>query len=674
MSSGVVVAAVLPLPSDDERHAWNEPDFGAATPRGDGRPPIGEQRVRTNFLSRHGFHAVFFAALYACYLYAIFGMANVVDAGNVPHSLARLVAAAVELALFYLVGLYLLRRWLATRRTAWFVLYMLLAALVCLVYVAQMYSIYLSNNFISALAMQNLDSASYTQSAMEWVMLGGGTVGWLLLGAAAWRRAQRGGHADGWLVGRRLAAAFVVLVLLDAFLFTQQRRRVTLEPEYRQVPFASLVVNIGVALTQDTEHGAMGSAASLDGKTCLSDPAAGKIAGYPFQKDVVFSHPLPFAATKGAVAHPNVIVIFTEGTSARLIGAYGGRYARLTPNIDRFAARAMKVVDYYNHTAATYRGLIGQTSSGFSFAGGSGQDGWASEANTSRLAAIRRQTLATILGGRGYDTYFFEPEHDGTPFTHMLRSLGFDNVETFETTSTLLHGDVAVQDQTDQLDDGSLFRGLTAFLKAREHGPDGKPFFVATYNIGTHAFIPMVAGGHAYGDGHSQVLDKLHNYDAAVGAFLDYFDASPYAENTIVVFTSDHATYPDKPYRDVAGKGLKPFFVDRIPLLVYDPTHHLPRVFDAQGRNSLDMAPTLLQLLGIGRVPNSFLGASLFEMRRFPLGITALGDDFYVTTPAGVDAIWEVPPALKKASDCEKAVVDTYYQLEAANHLFKPRG
>ena len=626
--------------------------------------------MRADFLSRRGFHAAFFAVLYACYLYAIFGMAKIVDAGNVSHSLVRLVAAAAELALFYLVGLYLLRRWLATHRMAWFVLYMLLAALACLVYVVQMYSIYLSNNFISALAMQNLDSASYTQSAMEWVMLGGGAVGWLLLGVAAWRRAQRGRHAAGWLVGHRLAAAFVVLALLNAFLFTQQRRRVTLEPDYRQVPFASLMVNIGVALTQDTDHGVRGSMALLNGKTCLSDPAAGKIAGYPFQKDVVFSHPLPFAAKKGAVAHPNVIVIFTEGTSTRLIGAYGGRYAGLTPNIDRFAARAMKVVDYYNHTAATYRGLIGQTSSGFSFPGG-GQDGWGSGANTDRLTAIKRQTLATILGERGYDTYFFEPEHGGTPFTRMLQSLGFGNVETFEKTSTLLHGDVTVQDGTNQLDDGSLFRGLIAFLEARGQAADGKPFFVATYNIGTHAFIPMVKGGHAY-DGRSRVLDKLHNYDAAVGAFLDYLRASPYAKNTIVVFTSDHATYPDKPYREVAGKGLKPFFVDRIPLLIHDPTHRLPRLFDAQGRNSLDMAPTLLQLLGIRQAPNSFLGTSLFEPRSLPLGISALGDGFFVTTQAGVDAMPEVSPVLKAVAECEKTVVENYYRLEEKNRLFKP--
>lgn len=621
--------------------------------------------MKAAFLSRHGFHAVFFAGLYACYLYAIFGVANLGDIGNLAHSCARVVAAATELAWFYLVGLSLLRRWVVTRRLAWFALYMLLAALVCLGYAAQMYSIYLSNNFISALAMQNLDSVTVTQSTMEWVVLGSG-LGWLvLLAVFAWRRRQ---GIDGWLGGRRWMAALMVVTVLYAFVLTQQRRRIVLEPDYRQVPVASLLVNAGVAVTQGDDH-VTGTFAMLNGRACLTDPAAGKVAGYPLEKDVVFKRALPFEPVGAAAAQPNVIVIFTEGTSTRLIGAYGGHYPGLTPNIDRLAARSMKVTDYYNHTAATYRGIVGQTSSGFLFAGGSEKDGWA---NGGRLAAIHRQTLATILGGHGYDTYFFEPEHDGSPFGHMVRSLGFGDIYTFDKVSALLHGKVTVQDQTDQLDDSSLFRGLTAFLQARAQKTDDKPFFVATYNIGTHAFIPMVKGGHAYGDGHSRVLNKLHNYDAAVGAFLEYFDASPYAKNTIVVFTADHATYPDAPYREVVGKDLKPYFVDRIPLLIHDPTHHLPAVFDAQGRNSLDMAPTLLQLLGIRSVSNSFLGASLFEPRSLPLGITALGDGFFITTPAGVDAMPEVPPVLKAVAECEKGVVETYYKLEEKNRLFKP--
>src|SRR5690606_39810801 len=58
--------------------------------------------------------------------------------------------------------------------------------------------------------------------------------------------------------------------------------------------------------------------------------------------------------------------------------------------------------------------------------------------------------------------------------------------------------------------------------------------------------------------------------------------------------------------------------------------HVLPETFDAQGRNSLDLAPTVLQLAGVQSRRNAFLGASLFEERRLPLGIAALGAKYFL--------------------------------------------
>ena len=63
---------------------------------------------------------------------------------------------------------------------------------------------------------------------------------------------------------------------------------------------------------------------------------------------------------------------------------------------------------------------------------------------------------------------------------------------------------------TGALDDESLFAGLTEFLRQRAVSPDDKPFFIATYNIGTHAFIDINPEGDvAYGDGSKTFLDKF---------------------------------------------------------------------------------------------------------------------------------------------------------------------
>src|SRR5690606_39782458 len=109
--------------------------------------------------------------------------------------------------------------------------------------------------------------------------------------------------------------------------------------------------------------------------------------------------------------------------------------------------------------------------------------------------------------------------------------------------------------RTAAIEDQSLFEGLQALLERRLSNGEDAPFFIMLYNIGTHAMIPP--GPVRYPGHDNPVLDKLHNYDAAFGQFLDWFDRSPYARNTILVVTADHSTYPEPAYRKVAGSDFR---------------------------------------------------------------------------------------------------------------------
>lgn len=620
---------------------------------------------------RHKYHWLFYVSIYVASIGVLFFIAELSDLDSIPHTCVRLALFAIELAFFCLADLYLLHRWLASRAIRWWALYLLLMTSVCLIYVVQMYSIWVSNNFISVVAFQNARYMDLTMSSLAIGSILAGLAWVSIMGVCAWRDAPlpRGtakSKSTGWMGSKWGITTFVVAIALYAGLISQQHRRASLEPGFRETPVASFFANAWTAKMGQPLRSELPAIQSY--AACFTDRGAGGVPGYPFQKGMVYRDATSFARTPGATRTPNVILFFTEGESSRLIGAYGGQYKDLTPNIDRLAQRSMRVVDYYNHTAATYQGIIGQLSSGFTNSGG---DDWGTGNNSAKLLQIKRQTLATILNGKGYSTYFFTSHHAGA-FTNMVGSTGFEHVYDFDAIFSLLHGDVKTQPRTDQLDDNSLFRGLTSFLKQRASTNDTKPFFIATYNIGTHAFIPVAANGVQYGEGESQPLNRLHNYDADLGKFLDWFYASPYADNTIIVFTTDHATYPDRPYRAVAGSGLKPYFVDKIPLLIGDPTHDLPHVLDATGRNSLDLAPTILQLLDIQREPNSFLGHSLFEPRVLPLGITAIGSAFYITTKNDLYPLADVPDSLKSASECEKNIVQSYYAAEQRNRLFDP--
>lgn len=613
-------------------------------------------------------HVLFLTGLLAAYLGVLFAVADLSDAGNALHDATRMLAATLELAFAGLVMAWPLRLWRQRRRLAWFVVYMLIAIGVLVVYLIQVYSLYLSNNFVSVLGLQNVHDTGLTRSSLEAVIFGAGAVWLILLGVFTWRqRPQRNRH------GYRLLTCLVVAGVLYAWLFMLQRQHVRLEPDFRQVPLASMVVNASIALrgVNETLPAASASSTAIADSPCFRDPAAGKVAGFPFQKPLVYQQPPPFPRKSNAIRHPNVIVIFTEGLSARMVGAYGGKYPGLTPHIDRLAQRAMKVTDYYNHTAATYRGLIGQNTSGYAFRGGGRVHGWLNAGKAGGLAAIRRSSVADILAAHGYGTVFFTADRSaGGPFARMLHAIGFRQVYGVDRISKLLGGRDVLDVVTGQTNDRSLFAGLVVWLRRRHAQGSRQPFYLGTYNMGTHAFIPMELGGDRYAPDANRFLNKLHNYDAALGHFLSYFFASPWANNTILVFTADHATYPDKTFREVAGKDLKPYFVDRIPLIIYDPTHRLPATFDAHARNSLALAPTVLQLLGVRDAPNSFLGASLFEPRRFPVGVSALGNDFYVTTPNGVTPLWGAPGKVRAAAECERGIITRYYRLELTNGLF----
>lgn len=629
--------------------------------------------VIRSFVVRHH-RSAFFLALFLAYLVVLFGVAGVRDPGHPGRTLARLATSAIELGLFGLLCAACMRMARTGRRWLWLPLSGVIAAIAAVVYMAQVYSLYLSGNFISVLAMQNTDSVAFIGSP-RLVAGAAMTLAWIaafcmaLVIAVRAPAQSRRAASESWRT-RSFVAAGAGMALVFTYLLLLQSKGVRLEPGFRQAPISNLVANVYRAEIEPEsfEPVAMNAPSNVH---CFDYGADPRTSVYPFQRASAFRGPLPFERRGTVEGKPNVIVIFTEGVSARLIGAYGGPHPDLTPNIDALSGQSMRVVDYFNHTAATYRGLSGELSSGFSFAGGDGHDGWEAAGNRAGLSSIRRQTLPFIFGAAGYQSYFFAPHREDRPIILMLHSLGFQKVFAYESVAgELLDGKVTTRAGTSGLDDDSLFRGLTAFLQKRSTAGAQEPFLVGIYNIGTHAFLGSAEHDVPY-PGDNAVLDKLHNFDSALGGFLRYFYRSPYADNTILVFTTDHSTYPEAPFREVAGADLRPYFVDRIPLLVRDPHHRLPPTFDAKGRNSLDLAPTVLQLAGLQTQANSFMGTSLFEPRNFPLGIAALGGKFYLTTPAGVFAEPEVPAELRETFTCEADVVRRFYSAERDNRIFR---
>lgn len=277
--------------------------------------------------------------------------------------------------------------------------------------------------------------------------------------------------------------------------------------------------------------------------------------------------------------NPNVILIFVEGMSQNIIDDP----LNVMPNVSALQDESICFTNYYNHTFATYMGLSGQLYSDYQ----------RENYDINPLISVQ-----DIFKDYGYSTAFINTEPENEEFSAYLANFGFDE---------LLADQSRADGMADALSDRAAYEML--FETALEKGEGDTPFLLAMYSFGTHASLDGVY--EEFGDGSNALLNRFYDLDVQIGTFLDRFHKSKLADNTVIVLTSDHATYQDADFVTAF-----PDFrrenpaIDCIPLIIY---HRgiTPEIYDVNGRNSLDMAPTILDFLDMS-APNYFLGDSLF--------------------------------------------------------------
>ena len=343
-------------------------------------------------------------------------------------------------------------------------------------------------------------------------------------------------------------------------------------------------------------------------------------AGKSFLKSSLFINPIE---NNNSFKERNVIVIFTEGFSSEIIGNTKSGVLPVTPNLNKLSNEALSFKNYYNHTAATFRGLRGQLTSGYQFRDGLTDSGTGiaqlSNSEINNIYLHRQTSLPDILKEYGYKSYFIASTEKNSPLNTMLKTLNFDKV--------LGMGDF-IGYQRDRMTDKQTFNALRNFLSSLENKKEH--FFIGVYPSGTHH--GQDSPNEKYFDGSNPLLNKFYNYDFQLGKFVDFFRRSSFYNNTLLIITSDHSTFPSTEYKKAFNSDSH-YFVDNIPFLVIgrDIT---PEVLDADGKNSLSFAPTVLHMLGIQYSMNYFLGCSLFDKECIsPFShLSAIGSDYFITS------------------------------------------
>lgn len=276
-------------------------------------------------------------------------------------------------------------------------------------------------------------------------------------------------------------------------------------------------------------------------------------------------------------ADTNVIVVFVEGLSYNVINDPRD----IMPNLKSFKNECITFNNYYNHTFATYRGIQGQLYSGYSL----------DDYETNHLPS-----LMSVLKGHGYNTMFINVEPSNKQFTNYLNNMAFDKV----------YSGTDAEGAAGSLSDRQAYNIL--FNQAKEYSKKGKPFFIGLYSFGTH--VSFDTDENIYEDGSNNFLNRYHNCDYQIGEFVENFKKSDLAKNTLLVITADHSAYADEDFVKTFPdyNRLQPA-CDKIPLFIY--YKGISTTINAEGRNTLDLAPTILDLLGYER-PQTFIGYSLY--------------------------------------------------------------
>jgi phosphoglycerol transferase MdoB-like AlkP superfamily enzyme len=556
-----------------------------------------------------------------------------------PHYRHRFLISYTLFDLFIceLLILLLIGQLVVSRSRLWRLLYYGLCSLFIFIYGLQALAVYHGNEFLSRLAYENMDHLYLliniqTISAISFI---------LLVAIAVPASAELLG--SNVATARRSSRRIIVLLLIGIILtstttwwlpssFIDKRDQIL---SNSQVDHSSPILSLYSVLFL---HRAGSSDSMAGGQLSEQDLAEIKKFGfhfdrrsaYPLIKDYIYTSPPPFGANaviEPESMPPNVIIFFAEGISARAVGAYGSRYADLTPNIDEFARSSMLVSRYYNHTAATYRGLLGQLCSLYPTHGGAA--GW--QTNFDEVAGTNYLSLADLFVRNGYEAIFLDAHHKDhrSRVDEMVAGLGFTTVLTGdELAKRYLENAAPLMEKA--YSDGQYFDSIIGYLKDRQKDGEQTPFFMSLYNFGTHSFLLNSKDGVRYRQGGNSVLNNINNLDAAFGRFVDYLKASPYADNTIVIFTADHCHYYDNQFAAAFdGPDYQKIFVDTIPLIIHDPRHTLPGEYDAANASSIDFAPSLVHYFGFESTRNPFMGSSIFETKTEPyekLSVAALGE------------------------------------------------
>ncbi len=325
---------------------------------------------------------------------------------------------------------------------------------------------------------------------------------------------------------------------------------------------------------------------------------------YPLLKPSIHLAPPPAERHKPSVpAGTNLIVILVESLSSALLDEGVHAVPGLTPHLDDFAEHALSMSHLWAAEFPTIRGEVAALAS-FAF----GEDARGTVIGGRSPLDARFLFLAEVMKALGYTTVHAQSDFGTFAGTaRMFRRHGYDDVWSADEPEIRSRARRPL-DKTWGVYDEDLFASVVDTL---DRGALRRPFLLTIATTDMH--FPYATTVRHPANRGDELLDSVHSTDAAFGRFWQYFKSSPYADNTLVLVTADHALVRRVLRYSEGGDRLSRF--DWLAGLLYVPGN--PRWQGATTGvlcSQLDLAPTLLDILDVD-AENPFLGLSIFSGR-----------------------------------------------------------
>nr|WP_229753265.1 LTA synthase family protein [Paenibacillus segetis] len=310
--------------------------------------------------------------------------------------------------------------------------------------------------------------------------------------------------------------------------------------------------------------------------------------------------------TFGAYAGSNVIVIQVEAFMNFMIGQkINGE--EITPNFNKLMKDSLYFSNFYHQTGQ------GRTSDA-DFSAQSSLHPLPTGSVFVRYPDHKFDVMPQILKSSGYKTEAFHA-YEGSFWNrfNMYKAMGYDNFYTKK--------DFKIDEPLGwSLGDKSFFRQSLDFMTKTS---EQQPFYSFMITLTSHhpyslpAKVQSLDVGEFKGSIFGNYLESIHYVDEALGELIEDMKRDGLWDNTILVLYGDHDnSVTDKgDYEKFLGKSLTELdmaqIMNQVPLLVHVPKDELTGI-EEQPSGQLDLAPSILHLLGISTEPFSMMGNNLF--------------------------------------------------------------